>query len=66
MLYSRSLRRVFQSTLPVWGGTKLCKLRIVKILISIHPPREGRDFSGYEFRGLQNSFQSTLPVGGGT
>ena len=34
---------IFQSTLPVWGGTQQHKAALVYIDISIHPPRVGRD-----------------------
>ena len=33
----------FQSTRPVWGGTKLSGVGGVVAKISIHPPRVGRD-----------------------
>ena len=36
--------KIFQSTLPVWGGTRLLVLAPgIAIPISIHPPRVGRD-----------------------
>ena len=35
--------RVFQSTLPVWGGTCTAIAAALKTSISIHPPRVGRD-----------------------
>ena len=34
---------LFQSTLPVWGGTDTNRMKTDEILISIHPPRVGRD-----------------------
>ena len=34
---------IFQSTRPVWGGTGLIKLARRYGIISIHPPRVGRD-----------------------
>ena len=38
---------VFQSTLPVWGGTVAGTAVAVDALVSIHPPRVGRDLSAY-------------------
>ena len=34
---------LFQSTLPVWGGTFLFCQDSIPVAISIHPPRVGRD-----------------------
>ena len=34
---------LFQSTLPVWGGTKIGDIPNDVRRISIHPPRVGRD-----------------------
>ena len=56
----------FQSTLPVRGGTKFTFLFHGKSLISIHPPRVGRDQTGLDWLGTEAIFQSTLPVWGGT
>ena len=39
--FRRSL--IFQSTLPVWGGTKDAGRLVRELEISIHPPRVGRD-----------------------
>ena len=36
---------LFQSTLPVWGGTLYHHDLYLLIQVSIHPPRVGRDFS---------------------
>ena len=36
----------FQSTLPVWGGTTFQALDDLEAVISIHPPRVGRDGGG--------------------
>ena len=33
----------FQSTLPVWGGTSCFVYLLYQLIISIHPPRVGRD-----------------------
>ena len=38
-----TLTLVFQSTLPVWGGTDIKKIIEQLTPISIHPPRVGRD-----------------------
>ena len=35
--------RIFQSTLPVWGGTASGAHTLLSMVISIHPPRVGRD-----------------------
>ena len=35
----------FQSTLPVWGGTFRIAYAYQEFLISIHPPRVGRDLT---------------------
>ena len=37
---------LFQSTLPVWGGTAKGLFFLQRLLISIHPPRVGRDTPG--------------------
>ena len=39
----RERKEVFQSTLPVWGGTEFRRLLFNLPHISIHPPRVGRD-----------------------
>ena len=39
------IAEIFQSTLPVGGGTETVRRRIRDFLISIHPPREGRDYA---------------------
>ena len=56
----------FQSTLPVWGRPLLDNRLHIGGGISIHPPREGRDFSFLLADCRKLSFQSTLPVRGGT
>ena len=61
-----SKRQKFQSTLPVWGGTKRQKFNPDRYNISIHPPRVGRDKWRKDKKGLGFIFQSTLPVWGGT
>ncbi len=43
MAHLKLSREVFQSTLPVRGGTKLSRFYDALGGISIHPPREGRD-----------------------
>ncbi len=56
----------FQSTLPVWGETKKVNhVRGVGV-ISIHPPRTGRDRSIFSSCCGTVLFQSTLPVRGET
>ena len=57
---------MFQSTLPVWGGTAPVTLRRIPQCVSIHPPRVGRDSWSYLPFSVQFQFQSTLPVWGGT
>ena len=59
-------RSEFQSTLPVWGGTADSLVGAVDAVISIHPPRVGRDWNGRNGYISQSRFQSTLPVWGGT
>ena len=56
----------FQSTLPVWGGTLSGSTARTHTLISIHPPRVGRDMMILLKVGRAKEFQSTLPVWGGT
>ena len=57
---------VFQSTLPVWGGTISGGGVMESLGISIHPPRVGRDMNELNQYGILSGFQSTLPVWGGT
>ena len=38
-----TLHQMFQSTLPVWGGTNKAQKGPCYALVSIHPPRVGRD-----------------------
>ena len=57
---------LFQSTLPVWGGTAWAASYISAVRISIHPPRVGRDPCPVRSHSSLTSFQSTLPVWGGT
>ena len=42
-MVKRAVTIIFQSTLPVWGGTRRPSAGFVLAAISIHPPREGRD-----------------------
>ena len=44
---------VFQSTLPVWGGTSCTSSISTPQFISIHPPRVGRDRGGVQQYWLQ-------------
>ena len=57
---------IFQSTLPVWGATKVCDSQIIPILISIHAPRVGSDVLSPMPSVVGSTFQSTLPVWGAT
>ena len=42
--FTKTLKKfLFQSTLPVWGGTRQSCFFCCSCLISIHPPRVGRD-----------------------
>ena len=56
----------FQSTLPLWGGTQLHIDPSGDVIISIHPPHEGRDLTWEHWEEFCGEFQSTLPVRGGT
>ena len=56
----------FQSTLPVWGATRLPAVAGGAIRISIHAPRVGSDaLDALQFTRIFK-FQSTLPVWGAT
>ena len=56
----------FQSTRPVRGGTDGVSILVLVALISIHPPRAGRDSMGAYVIIMPDKFQSTRPVRGGT
>ena len=56
----------FQSTRPVGGGTPHAAVSRQLLVISIHPPRGGRDGSPPPGPSAPDRFQSTRPVGGGT
>ena len=56
---------VFQSTLPVWGGTALPLLRGRGRAISIHPPRVGRDAGSQGRTGARRHFNPPSPCGEG-
>ena len=43
LLRTMALGLIFQSTLPVWGGTPIPYAVAQDVQISIHPPRVGRD-----------------------
>ena len=62
----RWLPALFQSTLPVRGGTVTTLGGPSAWMISIHPPRAGRDGDFMSFDQRKYIFQSTLPVRGGT
>ena len=63
--YGLYCRMLFQSTLPVWGGTTKGRCFRWRGGISIHPPRVGRDFchSPGERHGL--NFNPPSPCGEG-
>ena len=58
--------KLFQSTLPVGGGTVTLPGVPADLEVSIHPPRGGRDPPCCLCSPGTTLFQSTLPVGGGT
>ena len=53
----------FQSTRPVWGATDLFGLRTVKITISIHAPRVGRDYGEHPRWVVSRDFNPRAPCG---
>ena len=55
----------FQSTLPVWGGTYIDSELSDAILISIHPPRVGRDHATQFFFCVCHYFNPPSPCGEG-
>ena len=57
--------KAFQSTLPVWGGTKLVCNVDETLLISIHPPRVGRDTRSCWLAGCIEYFNPPSPCGEG-
>ena len=56
----------FQSTLPVWGATRLMCFSRLTSEISIHAPRVGSDPIDRYTNPEAHEFQSTLPVWGAT
>ena len=62
----RCWKPTFQSTLPVWGATRLNQAVGAYAVISIHAPRVGSDVPKMPARYRQPLFQSTLPVWGAT
>ena len=56
---------IFQSTLPVWGGTAGGKHQKRRWSISIHPPRVGRDLSPRSWAGYPADFNPPSPCGEG-
>ena len=58
--------KVFQSTLPMRGGTSPPLAFTTRQFISIHPPHAGRDVYNFLRHLIRRSFQSTLPMRGGT
>ena len=59
-------QRRFQSTLPARGATRRQPQTDGVLLISIHAPRTGSDFSGGSRFATAFRFQSTLPARGAT
>ena len=62
----RPQQQQFQSTRPVWGATKFAGKSALKIDISIHAPRVGRDGNIVITCAAVITFQSTRPVWGAT
>ena len=58
--------KIFQSTLPVGGATKVLLNWLELDAISIHAPRGGSDAAKTSPSSSVNVFQSTLPVEGAT
>ena len=56
---------VFQSTLPVWGGTRSGRITNAVRVISIHPPRVGRDGPGTLMPDFPHDFNPPSPCGEG-
>ena len=67
MAVSTTTTDEFQSTHPVRGGTAKVGCNVRRVVISIHPPREGWDaLRSSRCLYLTTTFQSTHPVRGGT
>ena len=60
-----AMRRVFQSTRPVRGGTTKMNVKQSTINISIHPPRAGRDHFFHQPLTRQADFNPPAPCGAG-
>ena len=58
--------KIFQSTRPVWGATRRSPRQLMRLPISIHAPRVGRDTLFPENAVRLGAFQSTRPVWGAT
>ena len=56
----------FQSTRPVWGATHRRAVAVLRLDISIHAPRMGRDSALRASSVAMSVFQSTRPVWGAT
>ena len=61
-----SKAKIFQSTHPVWDGTRLISIPSALTQISIHPSRVGWDDYVANVTKLATEFQSTHPVWDGT
>ena len=55
----------FQSTRPVWGGTFINCLKLPSGIISIHPPRVGRDRRTFSASWIYLYFNPPAPCGAG-
>ncbi len=60
---TRARSRLFQSTLPVWGATRLSVLLLPFRDISIHAPRVGSDLNGWRLVCLFLDFNPRSPCG---
>ena len=58
-------KELFQSTHPVWGGTRNCKVLGAVVPISIHPPRVGWDHRPFSRRRRNTDFNPPTPCGVG-
>ena len=56
---------MFQSTLPVWGGTSEKRHQATPKTVSIHPPRVGRDYSDFPVHVGPGGFNPPSPCGEG-
>ena len=59
------VKNLFQSTHPVWGGTNCFKSSVLRLFISIHPPRVGWDRIQFVPGTLTAYFNPPTPCGVG-